>query len=135
MYKSYQDIDALTSAVKADKDIVGANSFVANRYPIRFVLFDNFRDCYEFVSQMAEKAIVVRINKWMEEDYPDIMLTHSKLAQAIKKYVSQIIGNDLVIAPFSELARFYDNKKLMEFDALISTIKSIYNKKAKNRSL
>ena len=129
MYKSYQDIDALTSAVKADKDIVGANSFVANRYPIRFVLFDNFRDCYEFVSQMAEKAIVVRINKWMEEDYPDIMLTHSKLAQAIKKYVSQIIGNDLVIAPFSELARFYDNKKLMEFDALISTIKSIENGK------
>ena len=65
----------------------------------------------------------------MEPDYPDIMLTHSKLATLVSDYIYSIVNQDLVIAPFSELARFYDNKNLMEFDALISTIKSIENDK------
>jgi hypothetical protein len=129
MYTTYQDINALIKAVKADKEIEGAGAYVANRYPIRFVLFDNFRDSYEFVSRLADEALVLRISKWMDLDYPDIMMTHSKLATLVSDYVFSIINQDLVIAPFSELARFYDNKNLMEFDALISTIKSIENEK------
>lgn len=129
MYATYQDINALMEAIKADKEIEGAGAYVANRYPIRFVLFDNFRDSYEFVSRLADDTLVLRISKWMESDYPDIMLTHSKLATLVSDYIYSIVNQDLVIAPFSELARFYDNKKLMEFDALISTIKSIENDK------
>lgn len=129
MYATYQDINALMEAVKADKEIEGAGAYVANRYPIRFVLFDNFRDSYEFVSRLADDTLVLRISKWMEPDYPDIMLTHSKLATLVSDYIYSIVNQDLVIAPFSELARFYDNKNLMEFDALISTIKSIENDK------
>lgn len=129
MYTTFQDINALIEAVKADKKIEGAGAYVANRYPIRFVLFDNFRDSYDFVSRLADDALVLRISKWMEPDYPDIMLTHSKLATLVSDYVYSIAEKDLVIAPFSELARFYDNKNLMEFDALISTIKSIENDK------
>ena len=129
MYATYQDINSLMEAVKADKEIEGAGAYVANRYPIRFVLFDNFRDSYEFVSRLADDTLVLRISKWMESDYPDIMLTHSKLATLVSDYIYSIVNQDLVIAPFSELARFYDNKNLMEFDALISTIKSIENDK------
>ena len=129
MYATYQDINSLMEAVKADKEIEGAGAYVANRYPIRFVLFDNFRDSYEFVSRLADDTLVLRISKWMEPDYPDIMLTHSKLATLVSDYIYSIVNQDLVIAPFSELARFYDNKNLMEFDALISTIKSIENDK------
>lgn len=129
MYTTYKDVNALIEAVKADKKIEGAGAFVANRYPIRFVLFDNFRDCYDFVSKMAAETLVLRISKWMDIDYPDIMLTHSKLAKLVMDYVEKNVNKDLIIAPFSELARFYDNKKLMEFDALISTVKSIENNK------
>ena len=129
MYTTYQDINALIESVKADKEIEGAGAYVANRYPIRFVLFDNFRDSYEFVSRLADDTLVLRISKWMESEYPDIMLTHSKLATLVSDYIYSIVNHDLVIAPFSELARFYDNKKLMEFDALISTVKSIENDK------
>ena len=129
MYATFQNINALLDAVKADKEIEGAGAYVANRYPIRFVLFDNFRDSYEFVSSLADETLVLRISKWMEADYPDIMLTHSKLATLVSDYIFSIVNQDLVIAPFSELARFYDNKNLMEFDALISTIKSIENDK------
>ena len=129
MYATFQNINALLDAVKTDKEIEGAGAYVANRYPIRFVLFDNFRDSYEFVSSLADETLVLRISKWMEADYPDIMLTHSKLATLVSGYIFSIVNQDLIIAPFSELARFYDNKNLMEFDALISTIKSIENDK------
>lgn len=129
MYTTYQNIDDLIKAIKADKELEGAGAYVANRYPIRFVLFDNFRDSYDFVSRLAGEALVLRISKWMDSDYPDVMLTHSKLATLVSDYINSIINQDLVIAPFSELARFYDNKTLMEFDALISTIKSIENDK------
>ena len=61
MYATYQDINALMEAVKADKEIEGAGAYVANRYPIRFVLFDNFRDSYEFVSRLADDTLVLRI--------------------------------------------------------------------------
>ena len=129
MYATYQNINTLIEAVKSDKEIEGAGAYVANRYPIRFVLFDNFRDSYEFVSRLADVTLVLRISKWMDLGYPDIMLTHSKLATLVSDYINSIGNEDLVIAPFSELARFYDNKNMMEFDSLISTIKSIENDK------
>ena len=132
MYTSFSKIESLKSAVNEDKRAAGVNSFVANRYPIRFVLFDNFRDCYDFVNFMADSSSVIRISKWMDESYPDIMLTYSKLAVGIRDLIlsKKSKDKDLVIAPFSELARFYDNQNLLEFDALISTIKSIENDKS-----
>lgn len=129
MYRAFQNIEELITAVNADKEIEGAGAYSANRFPVRFVLFDNFRDCYEFVSRMAEHAHVVRINKWMEKDYPDVMITYSKLSTLITDLLDQVPLNDLVIAPFSELARFYDNKNHIEFDTLISSIKICENSK------
>lgn len=129
MYKAFHKIEELVTAVDTDKKIEGAGAYSANRFPVRFVLFDNFRDCYEFVSLMAEHAHVVRINNWMEKDYPDVMITYSKLSTFITDLLEQVPLNDLVIAPFSELARFYDNKNHIEFDTLISSIKNCNNSK------
>ncbi len=127
MYKEFSHIEELINEVKADKNLIGSNSMQANRYPIRFVLFDNFRDSYEFVSEMQDKlnCSVESVNHWMENEYNDTILTHSKLAEKIKKYIFCHSSQDSVIAPFSELARFYDNKKNFEFDALVRTIKAI----------
>lgn len=129
MYKAFQNIEDLISAAKEDKVIEGAGAYSANRFPVRFVLFDNFCDCYEFVSRMAEHTHVVRINNWMDKDYPDVMTTYSKLSTLITDMLDQVPLNDLVIAPFSELARFYDNKNHIEFDTLISSIKVNENSK------
>lgn len=129
MYKAFQNIEELVSATKADKAIKGAGAYSANRFPVRFVLFENFRDCYEFVSRMAEHTHVVRISNWMDKDYPDVMTTYSKLSTLITDLLDQVPLNDLVIAPFSELARFYDNKNNIEFDTLISSIKVNENSK------
>ena len=128
MFTHYDDLEQLMIAVEKDKAAKDNNLFVADRYPVRFVLFDSFDDCQEFVRRITMKAYILHISAWMDANYPDVMITYSELADKIK---AECIahGKDVVVAPFSELARFYDNKKIMEFDALISTIKSIENSK------
>ena len=46
MYNEFHDIEDLYAEVAADKTISGANAYRLNRYPIRFVMFDNFARRY-----------------------------------------------------------------------------------------
>lgn len=123
MYKEFHNIEDLLEYAKADKQKTGDDGFVANRYPIRFVLFDNFNDSFEFIKQIH--CNVENVEKWLDADYPDIMVSHVELADKINKFIINQSNNDVIIAPFSELARFYNNKTSIEFDALIKTIKGI----------
>ncbi|MDD6472057.1 MAG: BREX-4 system phosphatase PglZ, partial [Bacteroidales bacterium] len=127
MYKDFDSIDSLFETIKADKEANGSNSSTLNRYPIRFVLFDSFRDQYVFTLRMVTEMGVMStsIQSWIDDDYPDILITHQKLASEIDKHIKGLNGIDTVITPFSEVARFYDNIENKEFDALIRTIKGI----------
>jgi hypothetical protein len=129
MYKEFSHIDELIEWVKYDKNIAGSLAPTANRYPIRFVLFDNFRDSFDFVSIMQEQfnCHVESVNNWIDEPYCDAILTHSKLAERMINFVEKATDKDkdYVITPFSELARFYDNNLNFEFNSLISTVKGI----------
>lgn len=123
MFQTFDNMEALMQAVEKDKNASGSGAFTANRYPIRFVLFDNFRDCYDFVSRQAN-VFFQGIDLWLNPEFPDVIVTHSDLATKIRDY-SRDCDIDSVIAPFSELARFYNNKTSSEFNSLISTIKSV----------
>lgn len=127
MYSEYLSFDELKNQVLTDKESVGLDVYTRNRYPIRFVLFDNFRDCSSFVEFVLTEmhAVLESVDKWLDVDYPDIMITHTQLAENFKQYVKKQNGKDCVIAPFSELARFYDNGEKKTFDALLKTIKAI----------
>lgn len=128
MYKDdFSKLEELIEYVKKDKHISGSDASTANRYPVRFVLFDNFRDSFEFVSIMQDQfgCMVKSVNDWMDSDYSDVIVTYSRLADKIIAFARQSSLQDCVVAPFSELARFYDNKDNFEFDALVSTIKGI----------
>lgn len=131
MYQEFQSKEELHDYVAIDKNVSGEKGFVANRYPIRFVLFDNFRDSFEFISflQSNNHCIVKSVEDWLDLKYPDILLTYSTLIKHIQEYISQSNINDIVIAPFSELARFYDNTNAKEFDTIIRTIKAIETSK------
>ncbi len=126
MLTQFDDIEALMRVVEKDKTNPGNGAYEADRYPIRFVLFDNFRDCYEFISRQTSKAQFKPINDWLDKDYPDVIVTHSALSRDICDYVRNC-PSDTVITPFSELARFYNNKTSNEFNSLISTIKGAEN--------
>lgn len=120
-------MDALKAYVEDDKQAKGVGASTLDRYPIRFVLFDNFRDCYEFVDflQTERGAHVESVDHWIDKTYPDLLITHVELADSITEHIKKKSPNDCVIAPFSELARFYDNEEKKAFDALIKTIKAI----------
>lgn len=130
MYKTFEQYDELISEVKRDQTFQGDGASTADRFPVRFVLFDNFRDCCHFVHDMLNGdgtplCQITRVEHWMDEDYPDTMLTHDKLARKIKQLIFDNPTEYRIIMPFSELARFYNNDaEHSEFNALINTIKS-----------
>lgn len=75
---------------------------------------------------MSDKDIEIQsVDKWMNPQYDDMFISRIELANNIEKYIGDINGEDCVVAPFSELARFYDNIEHKEFDALITKLKSI----------
>ena len=127
MYSEYINFEELKAQVIADIEQTGLDISTRNRYPIRFVLFDNFRDCSLFVDFVQEEmdSIVQSVDKWIDPDYPDLMITHTELAERIKHHIKKMDGANCVIAPFSELARFYENDEKKTFDALLKTIKAI----------
>lgn len=126
MYKSFTDIEALKQWVVEDKQAKGVGASTLDRYPIRFVLFDNFSECYEFVEFLQSDcgAHVESVDRWIDNNYPDSMLTYVELGERICEHIRKKSPNDCVIAPFSELARFYDNKKSKTFDSLLQSIKA-----------
>lgn len=126
MYKSFTDIEALKQCVIEDKQAKGVGASTLDRYPIRFVLFDNFSECYEFVEFLQGDCgtHVESVDKWIDVNYPDIMLSYVELGEHICEHIRKKSPNDCVIAPFSELARFYDNKKNKTFDSLLQSIKA-----------
>ena len=126
MYKVFSSIDDLYREMEADKHWTGAESSVRDRYPVRFVLFENFSDFADFVEVCQDHDVYVQsIEKWMAEGQDDQLLTYSQLAEKFKAYIKSLPAHDFVIAPFSEIARFYDNVHYAEFDSLFKTIRLI----------
>ena len=85
MYKSFTDIEALKQWVVEDKQAKGVGASTLDRYPIRFVLFDNFSECYEFVEFLQSDcgAHVESVDRWIDTNYPDILLTYVELGERI----------------------------------------------------
>ena len=127
MYSEYNTFDELKAQVLTDLEPAVMDMSTRNRYPIRFVLLDNFHDCSLFVDFVREEtnSLVQSVDKWIDPEYPDLMITHTQLAQRIQEHIHKYEGQNCVIAPFSELARFYDNEEKKTFDALLKTIKAI----------
>lgn len=130
MLKTFTNFEELLWTVHADRNIEGDGASIANRFPVRFVLFDNFRDCCRFVEDISHisNINIQRIEDWMDHEYPDVFISHDKLARKILHLIRTTPSEYRIIMPFSEIARFYDNMEKMEFDALISTVKGFDTK-------
>lgn len=126
MYKEFGSLESLYHEIEIDKYWTGAESSLRNRYPIRFVLFENFGDFGDFVQVCQDHDVYVQsIEKWMKDGQDDKLITYSQLAVLFESYIKSQPANDYVIAPFSEIARFYDNMHYAEFDSLLKTIRLI----------
>lgn len=126
MYKEFDSMEDLYHEIEVDKYWTGAESSLRNRYPIRFVLFENFGDFGNFVQVCQDHDVYVQsIEKWMKDGQEDKLITYSQLATLFESCIKSLPANDFVIAPFSEITRFYDNAHYAEFDSLLKTIRLI----------
>lgn len=122
MYKSFTELDSLFSYIKEEKDWEGAETSHRNRYPIRFILFDNFVDFNEFVNERPVDIFTFSLNNIIDKDFPDIFPTFTELSAKIREYIKNLPASDHIIYPFSEMTRFYSST---EFQSLVKTIKGI----------
>lgn len=119
MLKTFNSLDDLFAYIKEDKNRTGANTDMLNRYPIRFVLFDNFADFNQFIVDRPAGIYKHSIDSLLDPDNPDEFLSYTELSKEIRAFAVKIPINDFIIYPFSEMARFYDNV----FDTLVTTIR------------
>ena len=123
MHQSFTSLEDLFAHMKEDKEWTGANVGQYNRYPMRFVLFDNFADFYQFVADRPTGVYKYSINTMLDDENPDQFLSYTELSKDIRAFAKMIPINDFIIFPFSEMARFYDNDTYKEFDSLVTTIR------------
>jgi hypothetical protein len=92
MFQIFNDFDLLMEEVHRDRHIDGDGASLANRFPIRFILFDNFTDCCRFMDDLVHlpNCQVQRVEYWMDNEYPDTFLTHNRLAEKIRKMILEI---------------------------------------------
>lgn len=113
MYKSFQSLEELFDHLKVDKEWEGAEATMHNRYPIRFILFENFADFNEFVVNRPSGVYKFSIDYLVDKNYLDIFPTFTDLSDNIKKYVKALPTNDFVVYPFSEWYVFTANENLI----------------------
>ena len=126
MFETFDDFDKLRQTVLHDREFEGAWSDTADRFPVRFVLFDNFRDCCTFVEELMRLGDIQiqRIEDWLDVEYPDTMISHKKLADWVYESIQKQPTKYRIIMPFSELARFYCNlPEKAEFNTVVDTVK------------
>lgn len=123
MHKQFTSLDDLFEHIIEDKNWTGANAGQINRYPVRFVLFDNFADFYQFIVNRPSGIYKHSIDTMLDKNNPDEFLSYTELSKEIRAFTKKIPANDFIIYPFSEMARFYDNYDHNEFDSLVTTIR------------
>ena len=68
MYKEFDTIEDLYQWIEEDKNWTGAEANQFNRYPLRFVLFENFHDFRAFVDECQNHSVFVQsMEGWMAE--------------------------------------------------------------------
>lgn len=128
MFQQCESLADLMAALDDDRCQKGIGASTRDRFPVRLLLFDNFRDCCSFIEEQQNRIPMtfVSIDKWMDEEYPDTLITHTTLERKIRETIYGHSSEHLLITPLSELARFYDNSEpRFEFNALIGTIRGI----------
>lgn len=128
MFSQYETLNELIDALDDDRNPKGVGASTRDRFPVRLVLFDNFRDCCNFIEELQYKIQMtcISIDSWLDEEYPDTLITHTSIERKIRETIYAHSREHLLITPLSELARFYDNlEPKLEFNALIGTIRGI----------
>lgn len=119
MIEVFNTLDSLFQLMEKDRNWEGAESTIRSRFPVRFVLFENFEDFHEFVNNSPDWVYSCSITNLIEDGHDDLVPTYTELSNKIREQINLKPTNNYMVFPFSELARFY---KADEFNALVKTV-------------
>ncbi|MDR0606157.1 MAG: BREX-4 system phosphatase PglZ [Bacteroidales bacterium] len=108
----FSSVNELLQAIKEDKSI---NHGLSRRYPVRFIFLQNFQTFKNISSALKELGIkeisiedfLIRDDSWVDNDtlFNNIINT----------------SNDILVVPFSEIARFYSKQDFQNFFTRLMT--------------
>lgn len=130
MIRVFNTLDSLFQFMEEDRNWEGAHSTIRNRFPVRFVLFENFADFNEFINSRPDWVFSCSITDLIETGQNDLVPTYTELSNKIREQIRLKPASSYIVYPFSELARFY---KADEFSALVKTV-SAYQPDAQAQS-
>ena len=104
MLIEFDNLDNLFDEIERDKNLTGDEAILAQRYPVRFILFNNFHLFKEFIHKLTID-LNVKIDK-IEDLLPfnDGWISKDVLLNRIKELIENS-SKDVILAPVSEIIR------------------------------
>lgn len=107
-----KEFESLSSLMKEIQQDAASKETIAQRYPVRFIMLDNFDTFRELSNELTSAGVetfpLETILEKNQED--DAWITTDELKDAICKCTASTM-----ITPFSELARFYSDEEFVGF--------------------
>ncbi|HPI29624.1 MAG TPA: BREX-4 system phosphatase PglZ [Bacteroidales bacterium] len=115
-------VEELLEVIKADKNLSGEKTLLQRRYPVRFILFNDFSLYKETIGKLCQNHINI---KKIENELPfeDGWVTRLEMRNLIESCLHDI-NSDIVVSPFSEIIRFYDDADFISFFKEVSMIEA-----------
>lgn len=122
MLISLRSIEHLQEAITSDKNLSGEHALIRNRYPVRFLLFNDFNLFKEGITQLCQNNIEL---KRIESELPfeDGWITRMDMRVLIQDFVFNS-DRDIIVSPFSEIIRFYDDAEFTSFFKEVSMLEA-----------
>jgi hypothetical protein len=109
--KPHATLDDLFATLKADR---ASDDILVRRYPVRFILLDDFCIFQKLAERAGAEGIVsVDLEKLLKEDDRDRWISQDEVLSVLKRGDSST--HFQIISPLSEIIRFYDKGKLRAF--------------------
>ena len=107
-----KDFPSLSALIKEIETDAKSKEIIAQRYPVRFIMLDNFNTFRELSNELTSMGVetfpLESILEKNQED--DVWITTDELKEAICSCTQSTM-----ITPFSELARFYSDDEFVGF--------------------
>lgn len=121
---TYPNLLSLRTAIFNDKHSLGIESTNLNRFPVRFVLLNNFSEMRELTRLLTESGIkLCKIEDALLFD--DGWLTWGQMVDQVEQLLL-MQECDSILAPFSEVIRFYNDADLKLFISNVINKQSNY---------
>lgn len=116
----FESFDDLSKEIERDKE---SRDMLAQRYPIRFIMLNNFNELKRLAKLMVDNGVdILDLENLIDGEIDDSWITKDMLKEVIKK-----CEKSTFVTPFSEVVRFYSEDDFRGFFNEIMLLEDIHN--------